>query len=246
MAQIKINSLEELSKYSDRLPLDVYEDINKRVGDWVLSGGNTDDPYVKQQLRYAENYLNFTSLDRSSGKKIIVLVGASGSGKTTLAKYLEEKHGIPKLVTTTTRQPREGEAYGIDYHFTTVTQFQTLEKVEYNIYNNNFYGLTKREVDDKLMAHDVVCVVLEVNGLKALKKFYPNEVLSVCLEVSLDDMYQRMKQRGDSLEAIAERITSAILNGEFDYKEHCDFAIPTTTLEATKQELDRILSSILK
>ena len=242
MAQIKINSLEELSKYSDRLPLDVYEDITKGVSDWVLSGGKVDDPYVKQQLRYAENVLNAGV----SAKKIIVLVGASGSGKTTLAKYLEEKYGIPRLVTTTTRQPREGEVFGVDYHFVTVTEFQRLEKVEYNIYNANFYGLTKREVDDKLMAHDVVCVVLEVNGLKALKKFYPNEVLSVCLEVSLDDMYQRMKQRGDSLEAIAERITSAILNGEFDYKEHCDFAIPTTTLEATKQELDRILSSILK
>lgn len=242
MAQIKINSLEELSKYSGRLSLDVYEDITKRVSDWVLSGGKVDDPYVKQQLRYAENVLNAGV----SAKKIIVLVGASGSGKTTLAKYLEEKYGIPRLVTTTTRQPREGEVYGVDYHFVTVTEFQWLEKVEYNIYNNNFYGLTKREVDDKLMAHDVVCVVLEVNGLKALKKFYPNEVLSVCLEVSLDDMYQRMKQRGDSLEAIAERITSAILNGEFDYKEHCDFAIPATTLEATKQELDRIVSSIRK
>lgn len=179
-------------------------------------------------------------------KKIIVLLGASGSGKTTLGKYLTDAFSIPKLITNTTRQPRDGEVDGVDYNFNSVGEFMELEKVEYVEYNGNYYGLTKKEIDDKLAKHGIVYVVMEIQGLIALKEIYPDLVVSVYVDVSLDEMYRRMKERGDSLEAIAERITSAILNGEFDYKEHCDFVIPTTTLEAAKQELDRIIFSIRK
>lgn len=39
------------------LPRAVLEDIYRRIGDWLASGGSEDDPYIEHQLRYAERFL---------------------------------------------------------------------------------------------------------------------------------------------------------------------------------------------
>lgn len=55
---MKINTIEDLLKA--RLPVEVVRDIEKRITDWLATGGNEDDPYIKQQIRYAENFLRMT------------------------------------------------------------------------------------------------------------------------------------------------------------------------------------------
>ncbi|CUP06463.1 Uncharacterised protein [Clostridium baratii] len=55
---IKINNMKELTKYSRELPIEVQEDIQRRIGDWILSGGSYEDSYIKQQFRYVEKLLN--------------------------------------------------------------------------------------------------------------------------------------------------------------------------------------------
>lgn len=49
--------LQEIVKLSHKLPIEVLQDIDKRVGDWIAAGGKEDDPYIEQQLRFARNYL---------------------------------------------------------------------------------------------------------------------------------------------------------------------------------------------
>lgn len=53
-----MTALEEIKELSHELPLGVLEDINRRCGDWLSSGGHEDDPYIHQQLRYAKNVLS--------------------------------------------------------------------------------------------------------------------------------------------------------------------------------------------
>lgn len=43
---MRINSIEDLVKVG--LPLRVIHDIDKRITDWLASGGTLQDPYVKQ------------------------------------------------------------------------------------------------------------------------------------------------------------------------------------------------------
>lgn len=53
-----INTFEDLIKVN--LPVEIIKDIDKRVTDWLAAGGNEDDPYVRQQFKYAENFLRTT------------------------------------------------------------------------------------------------------------------------------------------------------------------------------------------
>ena len=51
------NPIKEIAKISHQLPLVVLQDINKRITDWMASGGQEDDPYIEQQLRFARNFI---------------------------------------------------------------------------------------------------------------------------------------------------------------------------------------------
>lgn len=53
-----MNYLEEISKISSQLPIPVLEDINKRICDWLASGGKEDDMYIEQQLKYAMRFVS--------------------------------------------------------------------------------------------------------------------------------------------------------------------------------------------
>ena len=101
-------------------------------------------------------------------KCIIVLVGPSGSGKTSIGDVLTAEHGVPKLVTTTTREPRMGEVDGVDYYFREFSELDSDAFVEQTIYNNNRYGLTKEEVDSRLEKYQVVHVSLDQRDRKSV------------------------------------------------------------------------------
>lgn len=49
--------LQELNSIAHKLPLVVLQDVDKRIGDWLASGGKEDDPYIEQQLRFAKKFL---------------------------------------------------------------------------------------------------------------------------------------------------------------------------------------------
>jgi len=52
-----VSYLQQINEIASKLPLPVLQDINNRIRDWIVSGGNEDDEYIGQQLRFAQNYL---------------------------------------------------------------------------------------------------------------------------------------------------------------------------------------------
>lgn len=54
-----MSAMDKLASISHLLPLAVLEDVNQRCGDWLATGGNEDDPYIHQQLSFANNYIKF-------------------------------------------------------------------------------------------------------------------------------------------------------------------------------------------
>lgn len=47
--------IEAINELAHKLPTEVLQDINQRMMDWKVSGGEDDDPYMYQQLRYANH-----------------------------------------------------------------------------------------------------------------------------------------------------------------------------------------------
>ncbi|PEZ60889.1 hypothetical protein CN370_11415 [Bacillus cereus] len=57
MRDDKVSYLQQINEISSKLPLPVLQDINNRIRDWIVSGGDENDEYIGQQLRFAQNYL---------------------------------------------------------------------------------------------------------------------------------------------------------------------------------------------
>lgn len=51
--------IEKINHIAHKLPIVALEDINNRIKDWIVSGGKETDPYIYQQLRYAENIIKY-------------------------------------------------------------------------------------------------------------------------------------------------------------------------------------------
>ena len=158
-------------------------------------------------------------------KHIFIFVGPSGAGKTTLIERIKNDCGIPNLITHTTRLKREGEIDGVNYHFITEDEFNKLEKVEWAKYSGNYYGLSKKEIDDKLKYNDIVLISQEKNGALKTKSEYGDCVKIVYVYVSPDTMEDRMRLRGDNEKTIIERMNNAITSKEFDNIDIADYVL---------------------
>lgn len=59
MTKVNINTYEDFVKHAvGNLPAEALRDIDKRISDWLASGGKPEDAYIKQQYRYAQNLIN--------------------------------------------------------------------------------------------------------------------------------------------------------------------------------------------
>lgn len=127
---------------------------------------------------------------------IIVLLGASGSGKSTIEHELAVHHNYKKIISYTTRQPRENEKNGRDYYFIDNDTFREVMDrklfAEYDEYSQDrLYGTMKSDYIDG----DKV-VVLTPNGLRQLKKNCPNEkFFTVLVEANLGTRIKRYIDR---------------------------------------------------
>lgn len=127
---------------------------------------------------------------------IIVLLGASGSGKSTIENELATHHGFEKIISYTTRQPRDGEINGKDYYFTDQNSFAAMLNTgvlaEYDEYSQGrLYGTLKSDYVDGNKV-----VVLTPNGLRQLKQSCPNDnIFTVLVNASLGTRVKRYIDR---------------------------------------------------
>lgn len=127
---------------------------------------------------------------------IIVLLGASGSGKSIIENELATHYGFEKIISYTTRQPRDGEINGKDYYFTDQNSFAAMLNTgvlaEYDEYSQGrLYGTLKSDYVDGNKV-----VVLTPNGLRQLKQSCPNDnIFTVLVNASLGTRVKRYIDR---------------------------------------------------
>lgn len=153
---------------------------------------------------------------------MIVLVGESASGKSSIEKHLVDNYGYKKIVSYTTRQPREGEVDGVDYHFISMEQFNTLKEqgffAENATYNGWGYGIAKKDCTDDKVA------VLTPHGLRQVSKLSNIDVTSFYISVPRRDRLIKILQRGDDIDEACRRSLSD--RGQFDgVEDEVDYVI---------------------
>jgi guanylate kinase len=100
---------------------------------------------------------------------LVTLTAPTASGKSYLLNALTERGLFSRIVSTTTRDPREGEREGVDYNFITVEKSQQLERLDQFFelieFNGTRYGVTHAEMEAKIGGPQSPLVVLEPQGL---------------------------------------------------------------------------------
>jgi guanylate kinase len=174
--------------------------------------------------------------------RLIVFTGPSGVGKGTLLRALRDRYPSLRLsISATTRQPRPGEVDGKDYYFVSREQFQTMVKngelLEWAEFAGNFYGTPKAAVQRHLEEGEWLILEIELEGARQVRDTFPQALQLFVLPPSLDELEQRIRQRGkDSEEAIVRRMARAQV--EIDAAPEFDIQIVNDDLEIALQQLE--------
>ena len=187
--------------------------------------------------------------DSSTGKGeaeskglLFIISGPAGSGKTTICDGLMEKESLQRIVTSTTRSPRQGERDGLDYHFLNTQDFET--KItedafyEYATVHNNYYGTQKADILKPILSGQNLLLNIDVQGAKTItEKASADDVLKgyivtiFIMPPSLEELNARLRNRGtDSEEEIERRLIVA--RTEMEQQKYYDYTITSQSKSA--------------
>lgn len=157
-------------------------------------------------------------------RKIYFFVGESGSGKTFLQEKLIQSHpnAFTRIISTTSRSPREGEVNGQHYHFTSYSDFQDLiykeELLQHVKFGGNFYGTQIREYKQDQPYGIFVCTPEGINDtINALKEYGIKMDYEVIFFLTSNDLLQRhgISEERVNRGEIRKQFVDGIMNGEY-------------------------------
>lgn len=182
----------------------------------------------------------------------MVVSGPSGSGKSSLCKKLcEEREFACLSISATTRAPREGEAEGKDYFFIDKTAFERgVERgdfLEWANVHGNYYGTSKRWVEEALGLGKTVVFDIDVQGQAEIARLFPNETTSVFVTTpNIAALKERLIKRGtDDEKTIERRLINAL--DEMKQIDRYDYLLINDRFEQSLETLKGIaLASRIK
>ncbi len=172
---------------------------------------------------------------------ILVLSGPSGAGKSTIIRAASDRIGEYYFsISTTTRQPREGEVHGREYFFVSREAFEEDIKagnfLEYAEVHGNYYGTSLKPVREALEAGKLVIFDIDIQGHRLVRAKMSDITTSAFITPpTLKELEKRLRERcTDSEEVIMKRIENAkeeiLAVGEYD------FTIINDTVEEAARE----------
>lgn len=165
---------------------------------------------------------------------LIVVSAPSGCGKGTILGEVLKDPNYYYSVSATTRNPREGEVNGVQYHFLTREQFEKNiaenMMLEYAEYCENYYGTPLAPINENLGNGRNVILEIEVQGAMQVRKLRPDAVFVFIAPPSIEALRERLIGRGtETMEVIEQRVAQA--ERELSYAEQYDYIVVNDVLE---------------
>ena len=184
---------------------------------------------------------------------LVILSGVAGAGKDTIKKELIKRmENVESLPSYTSRPIREGDVEGGTYHFISREEFETMieneEFYEYDIHHNQYYGTSRKLLNDKIKSGKIIVKDIDVNGTEHLKELLGNDtkVVTIFLRVPKEELKHRLENRIDkpSPQEIILRLN------RFDYEESrinlYDYVLKNNDLEKTVQIIMTIIENEMR
>lgn len=178
---------------------------------------------------------------------LYIISAPSGAGKSSLIQALLQalpSNKVKLSVSYTTRLPRVGEQEGVHYYFTDVDEFESLiqqqQFLEYARVFDNYYGTSKRVIEENLRQGVDVLLDIDWQGAQQVRQKMPMCRSIFILPPSLSELEQRLVKRGqDSQEVIAKRMQKAI--DEISRYNEYDYVLINDDFELALQQFKSIL-----
>jgi guanylate kinase len=183
------------------------------------------------------------------GAMIVIISGPSGVGKDTIIRTLRRRHPDPGrhfVVTYKTRQPRNGEVSGVDYHFVSLDDFLRLqvegELLEASEVHGHWSGTPRAQVAAALAEGRDAILKIDVQGADKIKALVPEALRIFVAPPSPEDRVQRLAERATETPAEqAQRNLDA--EREMAHKDDYDYVVVNETgqVDRTAEQIDAII-----
>jgi guanylate kinase len=139
---------------------------------------------------------------------LFIISAPSGSGKSTLVSQLRSLvAGLEFSISYTTRQPRGSEKDGLEYHFTTRSEFERMiaadEFLESAEVFGNYYGTALAALEEARSKQNDLLLDIDVQGAVQIMQKRPDAVSIFIMPPSPQVLEMRLRNR-----SVAEHMTA--------------------------------------
>ena len=173
---------------------------------------------------------------------VVSIVGPSGSGKTAIVNELEKTNEFSRIITSTTRNPRPGEAENA-YNYISVEEFLSRMAnntfLEWSHYAGSYYGTDFDSIESVLNSGKHAVLVVDSNGAKAIAEAYPDNSVSIFINRDEKKIVSALLARDIPESEKIERIIQ--LPKDFESASCCKYTIENNgTLEEAASKISMI------
>lgn len=138
-------------------------------------------------------------------KNLYCFVGQSGSGKDTIVNTLCDMYGYSKVISCTTRPPRNTVIDQKSHIFKKAADYIDDKNngriIADTVFDGNYYWATEQMVDEADF------YIVDIAGYQLLQQKYRNRpIVGIFIDASEFVRTQRMTQRGDSIDSVIARL----------------------------------------